>query len=74
MITACQTPLDAISTQVKAEKQVEEEVQPRLNETICKVLGGPIRWSKLDTYDTAKQVEVLHNSQWVGYGCEGAKQ
>lgn len=52
------------------ERLVEAEVTPELQSTICGVLGGPIRWSRNDTQETIDQVEILHNSQWVGFECE----
>lgn len=43
---------------------------PKLDKTICSVLGGPIMWSSKDTQDTINQIEIKHNAVWLAFGCK----
>lgn len=74
ILTGCQNLGILLSGTSKVENQVDEEISPTLTSTICEVLGGPIMWSGSDTEETVKQIEVLHNSQWVGFKCGGSDQ
>lgn len=68
LMTGCQTiAFEGINP---SEAQVQGRVNPALEHTICKVLGGPIRWSRNDTSETVNQIEILHNAQWVEFGCD----
>jgi len=59
------------ASQLPAEAKVEREITPALKEAICDVLGGPIYWSANDTQETINEIEIKHNSQWVGFACVG---
>lgn len=53
----------------KVDRQVDSEIVPEIEEVICDVLSGPIRYSKNDTEETINQIKVLHNSQWKEFNC-----
>lgn len=55
---------------VKAEKQVEQEIAPAIDEIVCNALGQPITWSSRDTEPTKREIEIYHNSTWREFNCK----